>query len=307
MNKLEKKVVLITGAGKGSGRLLAQAFAERGARVAANDISPVNVEEVVDTIIAKGGLARAYIEDVAKKVGAQHIVKQVEDDFGRIDILINHAAVEPHIPLLDMDEWDWHRVLDVNLTGAFLMTQSAGRVMRAQGSGVIVADGLVVTNAHVVEGARSVSVSFGDEGEETQATVITIDDVHDLAILTVPTGDHPAIQIGTSSDLRLGDAVVALGYPLGLGATATAGIVSGLDRTIDLNDGMSVEHLEGLLQTDAAINPGNSGGPLIDAQGRLVGINTAGASASSAENIGFAVAIDSVASPIAEAVSTSTT
>jgi len=101
--------------------------------------------------------------------------------------------------------------------------------------------------------------------------------------------------------------VVALGYPLGLGATATAGIVSGLDRTIDVNDGMSVEHLEGLLQTDAAINPGNSGGPLIDAQGRLVGINTAGASASSAENIGFAVAIDSVASPIAEAVSTSTT
>ncbi|HAV78341.1 MAG TPA: hypothetical protein DCX53_13420, partial [Anaerolineae bacterium] len=70
--------------------------------------------------------------DVAKKVGAQHLVKQVEDDFGRIDILINHAAVEPHISLLDMDEWDWHRVLDVNLTGAFLMTQCAGRVMRAQ-------------------------------------------------------------------------------------------------------------------------------------------------------------------------------
>jgi len=138
MNKLEKKVVLITGAGKGSGRILAQAFAERGATVAANDISPINVEEVVDEIIAKGGHAKAYIEDVAKKVGAQNIVKQVEDDFGRIDILINHAAVEPHIPLLDMDEWDWHRVLDVNLTGAFLMTQSVGRVLRAQGSGVII-------------------------------------------------------------------------------------------------------------------------------------------------------------------------
>ena len=70
-------------------------------------------------------------------MGAQSIINQAEDDFGRIDILINHAAVEPHIPLLDMDEWDWHRVLDVNLTGAFLMTQSAGRVMRAQGSGMI--------------------------------------------------------------------------------------------------------------------------------------------------------------------------
>ena len=96
------------------------------------------MDEVVNGIIKKGGRAKAYIEDVAKKVGAQLIIKQVEDDFGQIDILINHAAVEPHIPLLDMDEWDWHRVLDVNLTGAFLMTQSVGRVMRARGRGVII-------------------------------------------------------------------------------------------------------------------------------------------------------------------------
>jgi NAD(P)-dependent dehydrogenase (short-subunit alcohol dehydrogenase family) len=137
MDKLKGKVVLITGAGKGSGRILARAFAERGSQVAVNDISPINVEEVVNQIIANGGQAKAYIEDVAKKVGVQNIIKQVEDDFGRIDILINHAAVEPHVPLLEMDEWDWHRVLDVNLTGAFLTTQSVGRVMRAQGSGVI--------------------------------------------------------------------------------------------------------------------------------------------------------------------------
>jgi 3-oxoacyl-[acyl-carrier protein] reductase len=144
MNRFKDKVVLITGAGKGSGRYLARAFAECGAIVAANDISPVNVEEVVELIVANGGNARAYVEDIAKKVGAQHIVNQVEDDFGRIDILINHAAVEPHISLLDMDEWDWHRVLDVNLTGAFLMIQSVGRLMRAslasgsKDSGVII-------------------------------------------------------------------------------------------------------------------------------------------------------------------------
>jgi 3-oxoacyl-[acyl-carrier protein] reductase len=138
MDKLKEKVVLITGAGKGSGRILAQAFAEHGSRVAANDISPINVEEVVKQIVAKGGRAKAYLDDVAKKVGVQNIINQVEDDFGRIDILINHAAVEPHVPLLDMDEWDWHRVLDVNLTGAFLMIQSVGRLMRAQGSGVII-------------------------------------------------------------------------------------------------------------------------------------------------------------------------
>jgi len=134
---IKDKVVLITGAGKGRGRILAEAFAERGARVAANDISPVNLDEVVNSILKKGGRAKAYVEDVAKKVGAQLIVNQVEDDFGPLDILINHAAVEPHVPVLEMDEWDWHRVLDVNLTGAFLMTQSVGRVMRANGGGVI--------------------------------------------------------------------------------------------------------------------------------------------------------------------------
>ena len=138
MNKFRERVVLITGAGKGNGRILAQALAERGCFVAANDISPINVEEVVKQILAKGGRAKAYLEDVAKKVGVQNVINQVEDDFGRIDILINHAAVEPHVPLLDMDEWDWHRVLDVNLTGAFLMIQSVGRLMRAQGSGMII-------------------------------------------------------------------------------------------------------------------------------------------------------------------------
>lgn len=138
MTGLSGKVVLITGAGKGSGRALARALAERGAIVAANDISPVNVEEVVDQILAQGGRAKAYVEDVAKKLGAQNLIKQVEDEFGRLDVLVNHASVRPHDALLDMDEWDWHRTLDVNLTGAFLMTQSAGRVMQSQGSGVII-------------------------------------------------------------------------------------------------------------------------------------------------------------------------
>ena len=138
MNEFTNKIVLITGAGKGSGRRLAFAFAQHGAMVAANDISPMNVESVVEEIQTQGGKARAYIEDVAKKVGAQALVKAVEDDFGRIDILINHASVEPNSPLLDMDEWDWHRVLDVNLTGAFLMTQSVGRMMREGNGGVII-------------------------------------------------------------------------------------------------------------------------------------------------------------------------
>jgi len=137
MNEIKDKVVLITGAGKGAGRALALAFAERGALVAVNDISPINVDQVVVEILAHGGRAKSYIEDVAKKVGAQYLINSVEDDFGGIDILINHASVEPHMPLLNMDEWDWHRTLDVNLTGAFLMIQSVGRVMKGKGKGEI--------------------------------------------------------------------------------------------------------------------------------------------------------------------------
>ena len=134
---MKGKVVLITGAGKGIGRRLAEELAALGATIVANDISPINVEEVAAGIRARGGMVKVYVEDVAKKVGAQMLVKRVEDEFGGLDVLVNHAAVEPHTPLLDMDEWDWHRTLDVNLTGAFLMSQSAGRVMRAKGSGVI--------------------------------------------------------------------------------------------------------------------------------------------------------------------------
>jgi NAD(P)-dependent dehydrogenase (short-subunit alcohol dehydrogenase family) len=129
--ELKDKVVLITGAGRGSGRALGRVFLEGGARLAANDVSPVNLDELVQLG------ARAYTEDVAKKVGAQALLKQVEDELGRLDIVVNHASVDPHAALLEMDEWDWHRVLDVNLTGAFLMVQSAGRIMRENLSGTI--------------------------------------------------------------------------------------------------------------------------------------------------------------------------
>ncbi|HXF84876.1 MAG TPA: SDR family NAD(P)-dependent oxidoreductase [Anaerolineales bacterium] len=168
MKALTGTVVLITGAGKGSGRMLAKALAERGAFVAANDISPVNVEALVDDIVSSGGRAKAYIEDISKKMSAQHLIKQVEDDFGRIDVLIHHAAVEPRIPLLEMDEWDWHRVLAVNLTGAFLMTQSVGRVMRSQGSGVIL---FLITESGsgLVNEAAFVASMKGLEGFARQA------------------------------------------------------------------------------------------------------------------------------------------
>ncbi|MCZ2126804.1 MAG: SDR family NAD(P)-dependent oxidoreductase [Anaerolineales bacterium] len=163
---LKDKVILISGAGKGIGRQLAEEAAARGAIVAANDISPINVEEVVERICAKGGRARAYVEDVAKKVGAQAVVKSVEDDFGGVDVLVNHAAVAPSSPLLNMDEWDWHRVLDVNLTGAFLLAQTAGRVMREKGSGVIV--NLIAGNAERSKEAGAYFISKAGLDELTR-------------------------------------------------------------------------------------------------------------------------------------------
>ena len=146
----EGKVVLITGAGKGKGRALAETFAKRGAFVAANDVSPINLDELVDQ---GGGKIKAYADDIAKKVAIQSIINQVEDDLGRIDILINHAAVEPKSPMLEMDEWDWHRALDVNLTGTFLAMQSVGRVMKVQGSGVII--NLISADTSQMEGTQN--------------------------------------------------------------------------------------------------------------------------------------------------------
>lgn len=132
------QVVLITGAGRGIGRALAVAFAAQGAHIAANDLNPIGIEQTLAEVSAVGGQGREYIFDVAKRMPVQALLDQVLEDWGRVDILINNAAVEPVAAILDMDEWDWHRTLDVNLGGAFFALQHAGRAMRAQGGGVIV-------------------------------------------------------------------------------------------------------------------------------------------------------------------------
>ncbi len=138
LSEFENKVVLVTGAGRGLGRAIAEAFAAGGAVVAANDITPINLDETLRRIQASGGRAKDYIYDVAKKMPIQAMVSQVLEDWGRIDVLVNNAGVEPHVPILEMDEWDWLRTLDVNLGGPFFAMQLAGRAMRLQGGGVIV-------------------------------------------------------------------------------------------------------------------------------------------------------------------------
>ena len=160
--------------------------------------------------------------------------------------------------------------------------------------------GLILTNNHVVEGTTSVTVSFNDGAHEAlPAEVVGTEPGRDLAVIRVDARDLRPIRLARSTGLRLGDPVIAIGFPLNLGGpTVTSGIVSGLDRTIEGPNG----ELTGLLQTDAAINPGNSGGPLVDRAGRLVGINTAGIREDGTEGIGFAIAIDG-ALPVIERLS----
>ena len=168
------------------------------------------------------------------------------------------------------------------------------------GSGVVFdRSGLILTNNHVVEGTTSVTVSFNDGPQGPYAAeVVGTEPARDLAVLHVEAENLEPVQLADSSLLRLGDPVIAIGFPLDLGVTVTSGIVSGLNRTIESPNG----DLTGLLQTDAAINPGNSGGPLVDRAGRLVGINTAGIREDGTEGIGFAIAIDG-ALPVIERLS----
>jgi serine protease DegQ len=138
------------------------------------------------------------------------------------------------------------------------------------GSGVIVsANGYVLTNHHVVEAADEIEVALPD-GTKLLAKVVGNDPETDLAVLRVDAANLPAITFGSSEALRVGDVVLAIGNPFGVGQTVTGGIVSALGRR-----GLGINTFENFIQTDAAINPGNSGGALVDAGGNLVGINTA--------------------------------
>jgi len=188
--------------------------------------------------------------------------------------------------------------------------QADGSSGQGVGTGFIVRDdGVIVTNCHVVEGGSKLTVFLSDEDRtEYEARLIGADCENDLAVLDIDEDGLPTVPLGDSEGLRLGQRVVALGYALGLegGPTVTTGIVSSLDRTIEAQDPNcevcenQVRTYPDVIQTDAAINPGNSGGPLVDMQGRVVGINSAGND--QAENIGFAIKIDFVRDTIESSI-----
>jgi S1-C subfamily serine protease len=143
------------------------------------------------------------------------------------------------------------------------------------GSGVVfTSDGFLLTNAHVVGNAQSGTASFGD-GISTPFTVVGVDPLSDLAVLRASGGTPPPAELGEADQLVVGQLVVAVGNPLGLAGSVTAGVVSALGRSLPTRSGAAVRLIEDVIQTDAALNPGNSGGALADSQARVVGINTA--------------------------------
>jgi S1-C subfamily serine protease len=161
------------------------------------------------------------------------------------------------------------------------------RTRRGQGAGsasVITSDGFLLTSAHVVEGADGADAAFAD-GTEVHADVIGRDPLSDLAVLRARGDVPPALTLGDAAQLRVGQLVVALGNPLGLAGSVTAGIVSALGRSLPTRAGRVVDEV---IQTDAALNPGNSGGALADSDGRVVGVNTAVAGV----GVGLAVPIN---------------
>ncbi len=161
------------------------------------------------------------------------------------------------------------------------------------GTGIIVsADGLILTNKHVVQGGDSFTIVTSDNKEFKNAKVIATDPANDIAFMKVDAKDLKPAELGDSDQVEVGQSVVAIGNALGqFQNTVTTGVISGKSRPITASGGDgSAEKLTNLFQTDAAINPGNSGGPLVDIEGRVIGINTA--VAGSAENIGFAIPIN---------------
>ena len=173
---------------------------------------------------------------------------------------------------------------------AYVQTQ------RGSGSGFLVSsNGAIVTNEHVVAGAKQVTVRFGENGKSLPARVVGEDASTDLAVLDVADSAVKSIKpltLGSSSGLQVGQAAIAIGSPFGLSGTLTSGIVSALGRDIKSPSGNTIS---GVVQTDAAINPGNSGGPLLDANGDVIGVNSQIATESGSNSgVGFAIPIDTV-------------
>jgi S1-C subfamily serine protease len=181
----------------------------------------------------------------------------------------------------------------------------AKKEYQSQGSGFFFNDsGSILTNSHVVAGAKSIEVILKDQKEPLTASLVGIDTDLDVAVLKVNSQNKtPYLKLGDSDKSRIGDWVIAIGNPFGLDHTVTVGIISAKGRPLTASEGTNdSQSYENMIQTDAAINPGNSGGPLLDLQGEIIGINTA--VSANGQGLGFAIPINSVKNILQELVNT---
>jgi NAD(P)-dependent dehydrogenase (short-subunit alcohol dehydrogenase family) len=144
-------VILITGAGQLQGKRAALVLAHPGAQLALNDLNPTSLDDLQALVEARGAKAKTYLEDITKSMPVRVLVDQVITDFGRIDAVVNCAAAMPRQSLLRLDEWDWHRSLDVNLTSTYLLLQAVAASMQAQGGGWLIACGAVLPSQESLE------------------------------------------------------------------------------------------------------------------------------------------------------------
>jgi S1-C subfamily serine protease len=193
---------------------------------------------------------------------------------------------------LETEALDAYSRVVTSVAAAVLPSVASLTVRTPRGSGagsavLFTADGFLLTSAHVVAGSQVGTAEFGD-GEETRFDVVGADPLADLAVVRVASASAPPATLGDANELRVGQLVVAVGNPLGLAGSVTAGVISALGRSLPVYDGRRGRLIDDVIQTDAALNPGNSGGALADARGRVVGVNTAVAGV----GVGLAVPIN---------------
>ena len=218
-----------------------------------------------------------------------------------IDAAVLHTLENAQLPSHAATAYEAVRRSVVRVHGIGHEKEQGGHLVEGVGSGVVIVDsGIILTNMHVVSGAERIQVEFSD-GFESDAAVIGVRPEHDLAVLQAQKlpDDLPAATIRSTADLAVGDEVIAVGFPFGIGPSVSAGVVSGLRRVYRSHQGEQV--MSNLIQFDAAANPGNSGGPLVTADGQVVGIVTAILNPTEQHvfiGIGFAVPIESAAAAI---------
>jgi len=241
-------------------------------------VSPADLKVPLDqSPVPRDGLPRGSFAPIVDKVGPSVV---------KIEVTASVQNAAGGVP--DLNNPALRQFFGNQFGGGFSPHPMGRQIQHGVGSGVIVTkDGYILTNNHVVDGATVVKVTLTD-GREFTAKVIGRDPKTDVAVVKIDADSLPIVPMADSSNVKVGDVVLAVGNPFGVGQTVTQGIVSAKDR-----GDMGIEDYEDFIQTDAAINPGNSGGALVDIDGRLVGINTAILSHSGgSQGVGFAIPSD---------------